>query len=182
MGHRLSKIYTKTGDDGRTGLGDGSRVEKCSPRLEAIGEIDELNCSLGLLLAEDLPSNLEDALFDIQHDLFDLGGELSIPGSQLLSAAAVEKLEKWIDRYNGDMPPLKEFVLPGGNRAAACCHVARAVCRRAERRLLMLAKNETLAPEALKYINRLSDLFFVVGRVIARQSDVGEILWNRDRS
>jgi len=182
MGHRLSKIYTKTGDDGRTGLGDGSRVEKCSSRLEAIGEIDELNCCLGLLLTEDLPSNLEDALFDIQHDLFDLGGELSIPGSQLLTGAAVEKLEKWIDRYNGDMPPLKEFVLPGGNRAAACCHVARAVCRRAERRLLMLAKNETLAPEALKYINRLSDLFFVVGRVIARQSDVGEILWNRDRS
>lgn len=182
MGHRLSKIYTKTGDDGTTGLGDGTRSEKCSSRLEAIGEIDELNCCLGLLLAEDLPSELTAVLFDIQHDLFDLGGELSIPGSQLLTESAVEKLEKWIDLYNAEIPPLKEFVLPGGNRAAACCHSARAVCRRAERRLLILKKEETVNPQCLKFINRLSDFLFVVGRVIARRSNVGEILWNRDRN
>ena len=182
MGHRLSKIYTKTGDDGITGLGDGTRIEKCSPRLEAIGEIDELNCCLGLLLAENLPPELTAALFDIQHDLFDFGGELSIPGTRLLTESAVEKLEKWIDLYNAGIPPLKEFVLPGGNRAAACCHLARAVCRRAERRLLTLMRKETVNPQCLKFINRLSDFLFVAGRVIARKSDVGEILWNRDRS
>ena len=182
MGHRLSKIYTRTGDDGTTGLGDGSRIAKSSPRLRAIGDIDELNCNLGLLLVETLPADLGDVLLDIQHDLFDLGGELSIPHSEFISELTVTKLEQVIDRHNEALPPLKEFILPGGSRAAAICQLARAVCRRAERNMLTVTEHEQLNPQALKFVNRLSDLLFVAARVIARASGAGEVLWQRDRS
>ena len=182
MGHRLSKIYTRTGDDGTTGLGDGSRIAKSSSRLQAIGDIDELNCNLGLLLVETLPADLHEVFLDIQHDLFDLGGELSIPKSEFITEPAVTRLEEAIDRYNEALPPLKEFILPGGGRAAAICHLARAVCRRTERSLQILATDEQLNPQALKFVNRLSDLLFVAARVIARDSGAGEVLWQRDRS
>jgi cob(I)alamin adenosyltransferase len=181
MGHRLSKIYTRTGDDGTTGLGDGSRVPKTDARLHAIGDIDELNCSLGLLLAEPLPADIHALLLDVQHDLFDLGGELSIPGASLIGAGAVQKLEGAIDRYNGRLPPLKEFVLPGGSRPAAVCHLARAIARRAERRVLALAATAAVNAPLLQYVNRLSDLLFVLARIIARESGAGEVMWRRDR-
>lgn len=182
MGHRLSKIYTRTGDAGTTGLGDGSRIGKAEPRMEAIGEIDELNCTLGLLLCEPLREDLRALLVDIQHDLFDLGGELSIPGSSFIVPAAVTKLEHAIDRYNEELPPLKEFLLPGGAPATAAAHFARAVCRRAERRLLALAAGSSVSATSLQFINRLSDLLFVAARIAARDSDIGEVLWQRGRS
>ncbi|MCZ6771983.1 MAG: cob(I)yrinic acid a,c-diamide adenosyltransferase [Proteobacteria bacterium] len=182
MGHRLSKIYTRTGDDGTTGLGDGTRIPKTGARLRAIGDIDELNCCIGLLIADGVRKDLGATLLDIQHDLFDLGGELSIPGSEFTGEAAVAKIEAAIDHYNEDLPPLKEFILPGGSRQAANCHLARAVCRRAERHILSLDENEKLNRQSLMYINRLSDLLFVAARVIARESGAGEILWQRDRA
>jgi cob(I)alamin adenosyltransferase len=179
MGNRLSKLYTKTGDSGTTGLGDGSRTEKVSPRLCAIGEVDELNCTLGLLIAANIPEAMQAVLIDVQHDLFDLGGELSIPGSSFVKSEAVKKVEEMIDAYNADLPPLKEFVLPGGCAAAAAAHFSRAVCRRAERAILALHASEAVNIESIKYINRLSDLLFVVARTTARLDDVGEILWRR---
>lgn len=182
MGHRLSKIYTRTGDGGTTGLGDGSRVAKTSARMHAIGEIDELNCNLGLLLTEQLRADLHLLFIDIQHDLFDLGGEISIPDSTFIQAAAVDKLEHAIDRYNEDLPPLKEFLLPGGSRAAAICHLARAVCRRTERQVLELAADAAINPHALTFLNRLSDLLFVCSRVLARDSGAGEVMWQRNRT
>lgn len=182
MGHRLSKIYTRTGDGGTTGLGDGSRVAKTSLRLHAIGDVDELNCNVGLLLSEDLRTDMRELLIDIQHDLFDLGGELSIPGSAFMGAAVVTKLELAIDRYNEELPPLKEFLLPGGSRATAICHLARAVGRRAERTVLALAAAETVNTPLLQFLNRLSDLLFVCARIIARDSGAGEVLWQRNRS
>ena len=181
MGHRLSKIYTRTGDAGTTGLGDGSRIAKISLRMHAIGEIDELNCNLGLLLTEPLRTGLFELFLDIQHDLFDLGGELSIPDSIFIHAAAVTKIEQAIDLYNEDLPPLKEFVLPGGSRAAAICHMARAVCRRVERVVLELAAEETVNPQTSTFLNRLSDLLFVAARVLARDSGAGEVMWSRKR-
>ena len=181
MGHRLSKIYTRTGDAGTTGLGDGSRVAKTDLRMHAIGEVDELNCNLGLLLTEQLRAGLHGLILDIQHDLFDLGGELSIPGSGFIQASAVAKLEQAIDLYNEDLPPLKEFVLPGGSRAAAICHLARAVCRRVERAVLTLAAEAEVNPHALTFLNRLSDLLFVAARVMARDSGAGEVMWQRKR-
>lgn len=182
MGNRLSKIYTRTGDDGTSGLGDGSRAPKHGARLEAIGEVDELNCTLGLLLAEQLRPDMRELLVDLQHDLFDLGGELSIPGSVFIAAPAVTKIEQAIDRYNEELPPLKEFLLPGGSRGAAASHLARAVCRRAERRMLALAASAPLNPVSLQFINRLSDLLFVCSRIVARDSGVGEVMWQRGRS
>lgn len=181
MGNRLSKIYTRTGDDGTTGLGDGGRIAKHSQRVEAIGDIDELNCNLGLLLTESLRPDMRELLLDIQHDLFDLGGEISIPGSHFIAAEAVTKLEQGIDSFNDALPPLKEFVLPGGSRGAAFAHLARAVCRRAERRMLALAASEPLSPQGLQYVNRLSDLLFVCARVVARDSGAGEVMWQRKR-
>ncbi|MEQ8234679.1 MAG: cob(I)yrinic acid a,c-diamide adenosyltransferase [Gammaproteobacteria bacterium] len=181
MGHRLSKIYTRTGDAGTTGLGDGSRIDKHAPRMEAIGEVDELNCNLGLLLTETLREDMHALLIDIQHDLFDLGGELSIPDSAFITAGAVTKLEQGIDRYNEELPPLKEFLLPGGSRAAAIAHLCRAVCRRAERRVLGLAADSPVNPHALMYLNRLSDLLFVCARIVARDSGAGEVMWQRGR-
>ncbi len=179
MGNRLSKLYTKTGDSGTTGLGDGSRTEKVSPRLCAIGEVDELNCTLGMLIAANIPEAMQAVLIDVQHDLFDLGGELSIPGSSFVKSEAVKKIEETIDAYNADLPPLKEFVLPGGCVAAAAAHFSRAVCRRAERAILALHASEAVNIESIKYINRLSDFLFVVARTTARLDDVGEILWRR---
>jgi|SRR3990170_1057573 len=177
MGHRLSRIYTRTGDDGSTGLGDGARVRKDAPRVEAIGAVDELNSVIGFLLTHALPPEIRAALTDIQHELFDLGGELSVPGRGALTDAHATRLEKLLDTFNRDLPPLKEFVLPGGSPAAAACHVARAVCRRAERCLVRLAQAEKINPAALKYLNRLSDLLFVMARVLNTEAGIGDVLW-----
>ena len=182
MGHRLSKIYTRTGDEGTTGLGDGGRTAKHSPRMLAIGDIDELNCQLGMLLTFEFRATIQALVLDIQHDLFDLGGELSIPGSAFIADAAVDKLENAIDELNADLPPLKEFILPGGSPAAAACHLARAVCRRAERAMWALHAEEEVNSAARAYLNRLSDFLFVASRVIARESGAGEVLWQRKRS
>ena len=181
MGNRLSKIYTKTGDDGTTGLGDGSRVPKDDPRVEAYGTVDELNSCIGVLLAEPLPQAIVDCLNRVQHELLDLGGELCIPGHVAITPEHVERLEQELDGFNADLPPLKEFILPGGSRAAAACHVARTVCRRAERRTYSLHKLTPLSPEALRYLNRLSDLLFVQARVIARHDKGTEVLWNHHK-
>jgi cob(I)alamin adenosyltransferase len=181
MGNRLSKIFTRTGDNGTTGLGDGSRVVKDDARIEAIGAVDELNSLLGLLLTHDIPEPLRANLTRIQHELFDLGGELCLPGHTLIKAEAVVRLEKEIELFNENLPPLKEFILPGGNPAAAACHVARAVCRRAERRVVTLARQAPLNEHVQIYLNRLSDLLFVSARILARNDKQGEILWRRDR-
>jgi cob(I)alamin adenosyltransferase len=182
MGHRLSKIVTRTGDDGTTGLGDGSRVSKDTLRVEAMGSVDELNCALGVLVSGGVPvAGAQDCLTEIQHDLFDLGGELAIPGTQLIDAARVAWLETLAERFNAELPPLKEFVLPGGGTAAAACHVARAICRRAERRCWALSRSEAVGSASLHYLNRLSDLLFVLARVLARAHSGGEPLWQRRR-
>ena len=179
MGNRLSKIYTRTGDDGSTGLGDGSRVAKENLRVEAYGTVDETNSALGVVLGNPvLPPEIHRALTEIQHDLFDLGGELCIPGHVMIKAAHVDRLESVLDALNEDLPPLKEFILPGGGPAAAACHLARAICRRAERRCWSLARVESVSADALKYLNRLSDLLFVMARVLARGAD-GEVVWRR---
>jgi cob(I)alamin adenosyltransferase len=177
MGHRLSKIYTRTGDDGSTGLGDGTRVGKDDARVEAYGTIDELNSVIGLLLCEDLPAGIRAALTGVQHRLFDLGGELCIPGHRILEDGHVSALEILLDELNAELPPLKEFILPGGARAAALCHVARSVCRRAERRAYQLSKRDTISPIALRYLNRLSDLLFVMARALNRAGGHGDVLW-----
>jgi cob(I)alamin adenosyltransferase len=179
MGNRLSKIATRTGDDGSTGLGDGSRTGKDGARINAIGEVDELNSQIGLLQTESLPPLLREELFAIQHDLFDLGGELSIPGHQILTSAQVERLDALLEQYNAGLPPLKEFILPGGSRQAALAHVCRTVCRRAERAVVALAATEPVQPHARQYLNRLSDLLFVLSRVLNRQAGAADILWHR---
>jgi cob(I)alamin adenosyltransferase len=182
MGHRLSRIVTRTGDDGTTGLGDGQRVPKDTARIEACGSVDELNCSLGVLLAHpSLPAPIAACLIETQHDLFDLGGELATPGTAAIGAAQVQRLEAVLEEHNAGLPPLKEFVLPGGGSAASACHFARAVCRRAERRCWALAHHEQVGADALRYLNRLGDLLFVLARVLARQESGHEVLWRRDR-
>ncbi len=182
MGNRLSKIYTRTGDDGTTGLGDGSRVAKDSPRVEAYGTVDELNSCIGVLLAvARLPEKARSCLIEVQHELFDLGGELCIPGHRAILAQQVSRLEQELDDFNDALPPLKEFILPGGGPGAAACHVARTVARRAERRVWALARTETLNPEVMKYLNRLSDLLFVLARVLARHENGSEVLWRHAR-
>jgi cob(I)alamin adenosyltransferase len=182
MGNRLSKIYTRTGDDGSTGLGDGARVAKESLRVEAYGSVDETNSAVGVVLAvSTLPQAVRRCLTEVQHDLFDLGGELCIPGHRMVTAAYVDRLETELDGFNDPLPPLKDFILPGGGAAAAACHVARAVCRRAERRCWSLARVEEIAPDALKYLNRLSDLLFVIARVLAREESGSEVLWRHRR-
>jgi cob(I)alamin adenosyltransferase len=182
MGHRLSRIVTRTGDDGTTGLGDGQRVPKDSSRIEAGGTVDELNCALGILLSDTkLPDDLADCLVECQHELFDLGGELAIPGSQAIGPAQVARLEAEIERLLEGLPPLKEFVLPGGGTAAAACHLARAICRRTERRLWSLSRHEHVGADSLKYLNRLSDLLFVMARVLARAATGSEVLWRHER-
>ena len=183
MGNRLSKIVTRTGDDGSTGLADGSRVPKESPRIEACGSVDELNSSLGVLLAQTgLPAPMGEQLLEIQHDLFDLGGELAIPGSVIIHAQQVEALEALVNSWNAELPALREFVLPGGGGAAAHCHMARSICRRAERRCWALSRSEPIGPQALRYLNRLSDLLFVLARVLARRANGSEVMWRRDRA
>jgi cob(I)alamin adenosyltransferase len=180
MGHRLSRIYTRTGDDGSTGLGDGTRVPKDHLRVEAYGTVDEANSALGVVLAvPGLPQEIAGVLTEVQHDLFDLGGELCIPGHRAITAAYVERLEQTLDRFNEGLPPLKDFILPGGGAAAAACHLARAITRRAERRVWALARVEAVAPEVAQYLNRLSDLLFVVARVLARHEHGSEVLWRR---
>lgn len=181
MGNRLSKIYTRTGDKGDTGLGDGSRVNKDSLRVEAFGCVDELNSHIGQVLAQAaIPERIQIALIVVQHDLFDLGGELCIPSHIAINEKHVTSLEQILDELNVTLPPLKEFILPGGNLAAASAHVARTVCRRAERRTVTLARSETVNPQSIAYLNRLSDLLFVIARTLAR-ADGGEVLWRRDR-
>ena len=181
MGHRLSKIVTRTGDTGTTGLGDGSRVDKDSARIDAVGAVDELNSTLGLLLAETLPDAVAACLTEVQHDLFDLGGELSIPGHAAVNEPQVLRLEEAVERFNADLPPLKEFTLPGGTRAASLAHVARTVCRRAERSLVHLGASATVRDPVRKYVNRLSDLLFIVARVLNRDAGRTDVLWRKNR-
>jgi len=182
MGNRLSKIYTRTGDDGSTGLGDGSRTDKDSLRIEAIGSVDELNTVIGVLQCHTLPDATATALTTIQHTLFDIGGELCIPGSTVVATDNVTALEDLLDTLNADLAPLKEFILPGGTPAAAVCHQARAVCRRAERRAHSLSKSETINPASIKYLNRLSDLLFVMARHINKEAGKPDVLWKHERS
>jgi cob(I)alamin adenosyltransferase len=190
MGNRLSKIYTRTGDDGTTGLGDGQRVAKDHERVEAYGAVDELNSAIGVLLAYPaLPAAVSACLTEVQHELFDLGGELCIPGSRAITAPQIERLEQELDEFNQPLPPLKDFILPGGGPMAAACHVARTTARRAERRVWTLITMETSSPsppesvnyEAARYLNRLSDLLFVIARVLARHEHGSEVLWRHDR-
>ena len=182
MGHRLSRIVTRTGDAGTTGLGDGSRVAKDSPRIAAIGTVDELNSAVGVLLAETVPEPVRSLLTDVQHDLFDLGGELSIPGHVAVTNAHIERIEAAVERYNADLPMLKEFILPGGTRAAALAHMARTVCRRAERSVVALAARDTVSMPSRIYLNRLSDLLFVLARVLNRAAGAPDVLWQKDRA
>jgi len=181
VGNRLSKIYTRTGDDGLTGLGDGSRVAKDSARVDAYGTVDELNSCIGVVLAETLPENVRDTLVAVQHQLFDLGGELCIPGHAAIHDDDVTALEQRLDALNANLPALKEFILPAGGRAASACHVARTVCRRAERGVVSLARDEEVRPQAIRYLNRLSDLLFVMARVLARFEGGSEVLWQHER-
>ena len=181
MGNRLSKIATRTGDNGTTGLGDGSRVSKDSLRVHAMGDVDELNSHIGLLLCEELPPALREELSSIQHDLFDLGGELCIPGYTLITDAHVERLDRLLEKYNADLPPLKDFILPAGSRAAALAHVCRTICRRGERAIVMLGNSETINAHPRQYMNRLSDLMFVLSRVLNRFAGGSDVLWEKDR-
>jgi cob(I)alamin adenosyltransferase len=182
VGHRLSKIYTRTGDDGTTGLATGERVEKNDVRIEACGAVDETNSLLGVLLAEsDLPQAIRAALERVQHELFEVGAELSLPDYVKIGPAHVLALERNLDELNALLPPLKEFVLPGGNRSAALCHLARSVCRRAERRAWAAAKLHPLSHDVLSYLNRLSDFLFVAARSLARSNGGGEVLWQHSR-
>jgi cob(I)alamin adenosyltransferase len=181
MGNRLSKIYTRTGDDGTTGLGDGSRVAKDSARVAAYGTVDEANSALGLVLAAELGEDVRALLTTIQHQLFDLGGELCIPGHAAIFDADIDALEGALDAHNADLPALKDFILPGGGEAAARCHLARTIVRRAEREVVTLSRHDAVRPEAIRYLNRLSDLLFVLARVLARASGHGEVLWHHER-
>ena len=179
MGHRLSKIYTRTGDDGTTGLGDGNRVGKDHPLVEAYGTVDELNSIVGMILAHKIPKAVHVCLTEVQHDLFDVGGELCMPGHFAIDPVYVTRLEETLDAFNEPLPALKEFILPGGGHAAAACHLARTVCRRAERRTWTAARDTDVNPATLKYLNRLSDLLFVIARVLARHESGQEVLWQR---
>lgn len=181
MGHRLSRITTRTGDAGDTGLGDGTRVPKDSARIQALGDIDELNSCVGLVLAEKLPAAAQDALLQVQHDLFDLGGEVCIPGHSMITGQHVARLEDLTQAHNAKLKPLKEFILPGGTRAAAAAHLARAICRRAERSLVALGRSEAVNESARQYLNRLSDLLFVLGRSLNRVARRGDVLWKHER-
>ncbi|MEY3720029.1 MAG: hypothetical protein RL618_548 [Pseudomonadota bacterium] len=182
MGNRLSKIATRTGDDGTTGLGDGTRTRKDALRVQAMGDVDELNSQIGVLLCEDMPADLREELITIQHDLFDLGGELCIPGFTMIKEAQVIRLDELLEKYNATLPALSEFILPGGSRAAALAHVCRTVCRRAERVIVSLGHEETLNPQPRQYVNRLSDLMFVLARVLNRYSGGSDVLWEKGRN
>jgi len=181
VGNRLSKIYTRTGDDGTTGLGDGTRIAKDSARVAAYGTVDEANSAIGVVLATDLPADISALLTTVQHQMFDLGGELCIPGHAAIFDADITALEDALDHHNAPLPPLKDFILPGGGEAAARCHLARTIVRRAERETVTLARHDDVRPQAIQYLNRLSDLLFVLSRVLARASGHGEVLWNHHR-
>ncbi|HET8819449.1 MAG TPA: cob(I)yrinic acid a,c-diamide adenosyltransferase [Xanthomonadaceae bacterium] len=181
MGNRLSRIYTRTGDDGTTGLGDGSRVPKDDARVAAYGTVDEANSAIGLVLAAEVPGDIRALLTAVQHQLFDLGGELCIPGHEAIRDADIDALEHALDAFNADLPPLKEFILPGGGEAGARCHLARTIVRRAERAAVTLARDEAVRPQPIRYLNRLSDLLFVLARVLARASGHGEVTWHHER-
>ena len=181
MGNRLTKIYTRTGDSGETGLGDGSRIAKTAPRVEAMGNADELNSLLGMLIDEPLPAPITECLFNVQHTLFDIGGELSIPGHTLVKPERVVYLENTLDQLNKDLPPLKDFILPGGARSAAVCHLARSVCRRLERSLFAVDDQHSVTAVTLQYVNRLSDLLFVIARTLNREAGEPDLLWDHDR-
>ncbi|MEO6519548.1 MAG: cob(I)yrinic acid a,c-diamide adenosyltransferase [Pseudoxanthomonas sp.] len=181
MGNRLSKIYTRTGDDGSTGLGDGSRVGKDSARVCAYGTVDEANSCIGVVLAASVPDDIRALLTTVQHQLFDLGGELCIPGHAAITGQDVDALERQLDHYNEALPALRDFILPAGGEAAARCHLARTIVRRAERETVTLARHDAVRPEAIRYLNRLSDLLFVLARVLARADGQGEVLWSHDR-
>lgn len=182
MGKRLSKIYTRTGDEGTTGLGDGSRVPKNDARVAAYGTTDELNAVVGMVLAENLPDRLREPFIRIQHDLFDLGGELCVPGWTAVTPDYTERLETTLDELNAELPPLEDFILPGGGRATAACHLARTVCRRAEREIWTLNDREAINPEVARYLNRLSDLLFVAARILARHEHGEEVIWQKGYS
>ena len=182
MANRLSKIMTRTGDDGTTGLASGDRIAKNQTRVAALGDVDELNSAIGVLLAEPLPTDIRDALLGVQHDLFDLGGELSLPGHALISTTHLARIEELVMRFNSGLPPLKEFVLPGGTRPAALAHMARTICRRAERTLVTLARQEELPPLQVQYLNRLSDLLFVLARALNKSGGNGDVLWQQGRN
>lgn len=181
MGNRLSSIYTKTGDDGSTGLANGDRVDKSNIRIEVMGNIDELNCLIGVIEASDIPNDISGYLLNIQHRLFDIGGEIATPGNATNAPENTERLEELIDAYNEDLPALKEFVLPGGSLSASLCHMARSVCRRCERSFVELSHSEYVNPESLRYINRLSDLLFVLARTLNQGKKGKEILWDSER-
>jgi cob(I)alamin adenosyltransferase len=181
MGNRLSRIATRTGDGGDTGLGDGTRVAKDSARIQALGDIDELNSGIGVLLAEKMPAQIREALLQIQHGLFDLGGEVCIPGHTMMTEAHVAHVEGLLKTLNKRLPPLKEFILPGGTRAAALAHLSRTACRRAERSLVALGRAEPVGDRARQYLNRLSDLLFVLGRELNRAGRRGDVLWRHER-
>jgi len=182
MGHRLSKIYTRTGDAGTTGLGNGNRVSKNSLRIHTLGEVDEANAAIGILLCEELPEDVRTLLTNVQHDLFDLGGEVCIPGMEMITARQVDHLETELDRFNDDLEPLKDFILPGGTRAAALSHQARTICRRAERMIVALGQEEAVNYAPRQYLNRLSDLLFVLGRVLNRAGGRGDVLWQKRKN
>ena len=182
MGHRLSKIYTRTGDAGTTGLGNGNRVSKNSLRIHTLGEVDEANAAIGIMLCEELPDDVRVLLTNVQHDLFDLGGEVCIPGMEMITAKQVEHLEEELDRFNDDLEPLKDFILPGGTRAAALAHQARTVCRRAERMIVALGQEESVNDAPRQYLNRLSDLLFVLGRMLNRAGGRGDVLWQKRKN
>ena len=183
MGHRLTKIYTRTGDKGTTGLADGSRIDKDDLRVEAMGDVDELNCTIGLLLTESVPEELQKDLIQIQHILFNLGGELAMPDYQLVKEHDITMLENRLDYYNESLTPLKEFILPGGTKAASYAHLARSVCRRAERKMVSLNKSLG-SPHQISqnFLNRLSDFLFVICRYINHASSVSDVLWNNEFS
>jgi cob(I)alamin adenosyltransferase len=181
MGKRISRVYTRTGDDGSTGLADGSRVAKDDARIEAIGAVDELNSCIGVLQCEALPTRIHDCLAAVQQRLFDIGGELSLPESGLLDEEPVSDLEHTLDSLNRDLPALREFILPGGTRAAALCHLARTVCRRAERRVHTLGRNSSVNGASVRYLNRLSDLLFVIARHLNREAGRTDVFWQHDR-
>ena len=181
MGNRLTKIYTRTGDSGETGLGDGSRITKTAPRVEAMGNADELNSVLGILIVEPLPETITECLINVQHTLFDIGGELSIPGHTLVKPNKIVYVEHTLDQLNKDLPPLKDFILPGGTKSAAICHLARSVCRRLERSLFAVDDQQSVSTVTQQYINRLSDLLFVIARTLNQETGKPDVLWNHDR-